>query len=56
MDQEVDYPLLLLADWLTGINFRDEMDGKPLDLRIHSYYLPVSLFAEIAFAQRLADV
>jgi len=30
--------------------------GKPLDLRIDSYYLPLSVFGEIAFAQRLADV
>jgi hypothetical protein len=30
--------------------------GKPLDLRIDSYYLPVSVFEEIAFAQGLAAV
>jgi hypothetical protein len=35
---------------------RESEKGKPLDLRLDSYYLPVNVFEEIPFAQGLADV
>jgi hypothetical protein len=42
--------------WLCQPVLRQEPEKvKPLDLKMDSYYLPVSIFEEIAFAERLAD-